>query len=314
MIGMIVLLVLAFVLLAFFEGSEMAFLSSNKLKVRHLADNGNRSAAIVRRFQRDPQRILTTILVGTNIAHVMVASLFAYMMQAHAGIDEEWIVTLLLVPFIIIFAETVPKDWFRQRADDFIYRIAPVLLFFEKILKPVSFSISFLVGFLVGFMERSERRNPFVTKEEFRSIVDESARGGVLGEHEKQLIHTILDLGSTSVGDVMVRLKEYPHIELSKKVSDAKVLARQTKKSLVLVYEEIPSIVVGVLYVFDILFEDDPDAGLGRYLRSPLFVSQSASVEKTITLLQSKHSSYAVVTNDKLEVVGVAAIENLIRF
>lgn len=314
MIEMIVLFLLVFVLMAFFAGSEMAFVSSNKLKLKHLVDSGSRSAGIVYRFQRNPQRILTTILVGTNLAHVTATSLFTYAMRNYAGLTTEWLDTLILAPFIIIFAETVPKDWFRQKADQFIYKIAPVLLFFEKLFLPVSVVILALVDFLVGFMESRSKRNPFVTKAEFRSIVEESARGGVLGEHEKRLIDTILDLGTTSVQDVMVRLKEFPHLELSKKVSDAKALARQSKEPFILVYEEIPSIVVGVIYVFDILFEDDPETRLAPYLRSPLFVSQHDSVEKTIALLQSKHSSYAVVMNDEREVIGVVDIENLIRF
>ncbi len=305
---------LMFVLMAFFAGSEMAFLSCNKLNLKHLADSGQRSARIVHEFQKNPQSVLTSILIGTNVAHVTLVSVFTYAAEKYGSVHEEWEITLILAPFIIIFAETIPKDWFRQKADDFIYRVAPVLLFFERLFFPIARVTLILTDFLVGLMHPETKRSPFVTKEEFRLIVDESAQGGVLLEHEKHLIHTILDLGSTCVAEVMAPLKQFPQLELSSKVKDAKELARANKKSMILVYEEIPSIVVGVVQVFDILFEEHPEASLAQYLRAPLFVSQELSVEKTILLLQSKHSSQAVVTNQNGEVVGVVSIENLIRF
>ena len=314
MIGLLILFSAMFLLMAFFAGSEMAFLSCNKLKVKHLADQGDRSASIVHRFQKDPHHVLTTILIGTNLAHVTLTSLFAYGMKTYIGISSEWFDTLILVPFIIIFAETIPKDWFRQKADDFIYTLAPVLLFFERVFSPFSRVILWFGDFLVNLMQPNAKSNLFVTKNEFRSIVDESTRGGVLSEHEKRLIHTILDLGSTTAADVMTPLRLVPQLELSRKASDAKTLAKNTNQPIILIYEEIPSIVVGVMYIFDILFEENPNAGLKQYLRSPLFIPQELSVEKTIYLLQSKHSSYAAVTNANREVIGIVEIEDLIRF
>ncbi len=314
MISLFISFFAMFLLMAFFAGSEMAFLSCNKLTIKHFADHGSRSAQMIHRFQREPKYILTTILIGTNLAHVTLTSLFTYFMHTYLGIQQEWAITLFLAPLVIIFAETVPKDWFRQKANDFILPLAPTLLFFKHLFSPLSKGILFLSDYLISFISDDEKRNPFVTKDEFRYIIDESAKGGVLLEHEKQLIHTILDLGSTAAGEVMMPLKHFPQIELSKKVGDVKEIARASKKPFVLVYEEIPSIVVGIIYVFDILFEKNLEMGIGRFLHAPLFIPQESSIERTIFLLQSKHSSCAAVTNLNREVIGVVTIENLIRF
>ena len=314
MIPTIISLIVFFILMAFFAGSEMAFLSCNKLAIKHLADHGSKSAQIVNHFQKDPKVILTTILIGTNVAHVTVVSLFTYFANIYLYLKDEWIITLLISPFIIILAETIPKDLFRQKANEFILPLAPIILFFEKLFLPLSKTFLLITDFFISFVSNEKKRNPFVTKEELRYIIDESAKGGVLLHHEKQLIHTILDLGHISVEEVMLPLKQFPQIELSKKVGDAKDVARNSKKPFILVYEEIPSIVVGIVYVFDILFEKNLDSGIGRYLHAPLFIPQEYSIEKTIFLLQSKHSSCAAVTNSSREVVGVVTIENLIRF
>jgi len=81
---------------------------------------------------------------------------------------------------------------------------------------------------------------------------------------------------------------------------------------MVLVYEELPSIIVGMIYVFDILFEEDEKRGLKDYLRSPIFLPRSTSIEMAFLTLQEKRQSYAVVMDSRREVVGVAPIENLL--
>src|SRR3989338_3628717 len=137
MILTLMTVIVFFVLLGFFAGSEMAYLSCNKLKLRHLADEGDRKANIVMRFHQDPKRFLTTILIGTNLAHVTIAGLVTYILEERFHLNEEWIITLILAPLIIIFGETIPKDWFRHKADDFIYRFAFILDFFDRLLGKV---------------------------------------------------------------------------------------------------------------------------------------------------------------------------------
>ena len=81
MISILITIVLAFVLLGFFAGSEMAYLSCNKLKLRHLADEGNRKAQLVMRFYKNPNRLLATVLIGTNLMHVTIVALVTYVFE-----------------------------------------------------------------------------------------------------------------------------------------------------------------------------------------------------------------------------------------
>jgi CBS domain containing-hemolysin-like protein len=81
---------------------------------------------------------------------------------------------------------------------------------------------------------------------------------------------------------------------------------------MVLVYEEIPSIIVGMIYVFDLLFEEDEKKGLKNYLRAPIFLPRSTSNEKAFLTLQEKRQSFALVTDMKREVIGAVPIERLL--
>jgi len=313
MITILILILVTFIGCGLFAGAEMAYLSCNKLKLRHLADQGNHNARLVMRFHSNPHRFLTTVLVGYNLMHVTLIALATYVFETRFGIDEEWVVVLVMAPLVIIFAETVPKDWFRYKADDFIYRFAPILALLDRALSGFSKMLEIITDILIALSGSSTKRSPFVTREEFGYVVDESAKKGVLHQHEKKMIHTILNLSTKPVNEVMIPLSKFPKISLTSKISDVKRIARKTKADAILVYEEIPSIVVGIIYVFDILFEQNEDKPLSQYLKAPLFISHDMSSEKALFTIQSKRCSYAVVINPLREVVGVVELENLIR-
>ncbi len=312
MIPTLMLLALAFALFGFFNGSEMAYISCNKLKLRHLADDGNPAAKIISRFHQEPQRLLTMILIGSNLMHVTAVGFATYLLETRFGIKEEWMITAILAPPIIIFAETIPKDWFRLRADDFIYRFAPILDLLDQLLGGVSVLLSRFCDGIVQLLGGKAKGTPVITRDEFRYVIEESARGGVLHDYEKQMIHTILNLSSVPVSEVLVPISKFPRLPLTSRVADVKDIARKTEADAILVYEEIPSIVVGILYVFDILFMEDENVPLARFLKAPIFIRQDTSLEKAIFLLQSKHASYGVALNFQGEVTGVVKLENLI--
>lgn len=313
MIAVVLLILIAFGLTGLFAGSEMAYVSCNKLKLRHRADQGDRRAQEVLRFHRNPKRFLTTVLIGNNLMHVTVVGLATYLAESRFGITNGVLITLFLSFPIIVFAETVPKDWFRYKADEFVYRVAPVIGFLDRLLGSVSDIMVSLTDFLAGLTAKHLARSPMITREEFRYVIEESAKGGVLLEHEKRLIDTILSLSSVRVGDVMTPIAKFPKVPITSWVRDIKDVARRTQTDAVLVFEEIPSLVVGIVYVFDVLFEINEDELLSRFLKAPLFISHDTSSEKAIFLLQSKHASYAAVINAENEVAGVVKLENLLQ-
>src|SRR3990167_9779044 len=110
MIIILFLIGLSFALSVIFAGMEMAYLSCNKLKLRHLADEGNKNGILAMAFHREPKRFLTTVLIGNNLTHVSMTSLATYLLGEKMHITNEWVIVAIIAPFIIIFAETVPKD------------------------------------------------------------------------------------------------------------------------------------------------------------------------------------------------------------
>ena len=151
-----------------------------------------------------------------------------------------------------------------------------------------------------------------MNEEEFRSVIEESTKSGIVAPHEKKLIDTILDFERIHVESVMIPVDKISKVDITAKVGDVKVLARRTHQKMLLVTEEIPTLIVGMIYVFDLLFEKNDEQGLKNYLRSPIFLPRNTSIEKAFLTLQHKRQSFAVVTDAHGEVTGVVPIERLL--
>lgn len=297
---------------AFFSAAEMAFVSTDRVKLREEAERGDSRARRLLDLFSEPREFLTAVLLGNNLVNVSAAALLTAFLEIRFGIENEWIVTAVLAPVLILFCETVPKGYGRFRARGFLMEHTRLTLFFQKLFRwPARILLAAAEIFFRGGKEAA-RKNILVSEDEFRFFIEESVRSGVLEEHEQKLVERILDFERIPIERVLVPLESLPRIELSSKVREAKAEARRTRAKVILVYEEIPTIVIGLLYVFDLLFEEDEEKGLREYLRSPTFLPKDTSLEKAFLALQEKRQSFALVTDPRREVVGMVEIENLL--
>lgn len=303
--------IICLALAAFFSVSEMAFVSSNKLKMRELADAGEVRAKRVMRLQEYPHHFLTVILIMNNIVNIAATSAIAYWLQSSFGIESEWLVMAITVPFFIILGESVPKDYGRLRSQSVLMNWSWVLHLFLKIFQKPAIWLLKGIDLLLAPFGGSASRSIFVSEEEFRLLIEESTKSGVLNPHEKKLVDTILDFERIHVDSVMTPVEKVASVEITESLAKAKDVARRTQARMLLVYEEIPSIIVGMIYVFDLLFEENDQQPLKKYLRSPIFLTRNTSIEKAFLTLQQKRQSFAVVTDFHGEVTGVVPIERL---
>lgn len=314
MTGLAILFVLCVILSFFFSGSEMAFVSGNRAHLRKLAEAGNVSARIISKLYKRPQHFLTTVLIGNNVVNITATAVLTYVMSVHYGVSSEWLVTAMMTPLLLVIGEVVPKDYCRLRAHSFLLTFARVLDLVSRLFSLVTFPILKVVGFFLAPWGVTADKHILVNEKEFRSLIEESAQSGVVSTDEKKMIDTILDFEKIRVENVMVPIKKISVIDIHAKVEDVKKIAAKTRTRMVLVYEEIPSIVVGMVYVFDVLFEESEECSLKKFLRSPLFIPKNTSIEKAFLMLQEKRQSYALVMDRVHEVIGVVSIDNLINF
>lgn len=311
MINLLIIFLVCLFLSAFLSACEMAFVSSNKIKLREKADAGNFWARRVVDLQNQPQYFLTAILIGNNVFNIAATSIVAYWFGEYLKIENEWIVTAITAPILIVFGETVPKDFGRMRAEGMLLTAAPILEIFVKVMYWPSRLLLRAMDFVVGSSHGEMDKSIFVSEKEFRSLIEESAATGVLAKHEKQIMDTILDFERIHVESVMIPVDRIVRVPITATVGEVKTLMKAHPVRMVLVYEEIPSIVVGMVYVFDLLFEEDNAQGLKTFLRSPIFLNSQTSIEKAFLTLQNKRQSFAAVTDAHGEVVGAVPLDRL---
>lgn len=312
MIIYFLIVILCLALSAFFSGAEMAYVSANKIKIRNMADAGNAAAKKVDRLLGKSKYLLSALLIGNNIVNVCIASILTYILHSFFNIENEWVATAVSAPIMLILGEQVPKDYCRIRAESFLLRNADLLGCVLWVLKiPVQIILKGIDFFLKG-VKASGHSSIFVSEEEFRSLIDESAQKGILDCHEKQMIDTILDFERIELHSVMVPIKDVPKVSLTDTVKDVKLIAKQTRAKMLLVYEELPSLIVGMVYVFDILFIENEEQSLKEFLRAPIFLPEHLSAETAFLTLQQKRQSYVLVTDAMRDVTGVVPIEKLL--
>lgn len=297
---------------AFFSASEMAFLSTDRVKLRELSEQGVLQAKRLLDLFTNSREFLTAMLIGNNLVNVSAAVLLTVFLETRFGIENEWAATSLLAPVLIIFSETVPKGYGRFRGRGFLMDHTNLILFFSKLFAWPARLLLGASGVFLGTGQGSGQRNILVNEDEFRFLIEESVRSGVLEEHEKKFVERILDFERIPIERVLIPVAAVPRVELSEKVKDAKERVRQTGSKVILVYEEIPTIVIGMIYTFDLLFEEEGKKGLRSFLRSPIFLPKETSLEKAFLTLQERRQSFALVTDAQREVVGLVNIENLL--
>jgi len=309
-----ILLLFFFIMAAFFSGAEMAFVSCNRIKIRKMASEKDPKAMLVEEFQENPKKFLAALLIANNLAHVGVVAVTTALFEHQFGGQSEWVITLATAPILIVFGENIPKVYCRQKASQIIYQVAPVLGFFYHLFLPLSSAILKLGDHLAALFGQNDHKSPFVTKEEFAYLIEEQTRQGVIAPEEKRLVEMILNFEQTKIDKIMLPIEQVPQVEMSSKVSDLKKLAQRTSATFAVIYEEIPSLVVGVVHVFDILFEKNEDRSLTPYLRSPVFLSKNISAERAFLRLQKQHQSFALVVDEDREVVGLVSMDHLLAF
>jgi len=228
MISLIFVCLICFVLSAFFAGIEMAFVSINRLKIRELADAGNNAARIILSLLNHPHHFLTTLLIGNNVVNITLTAIFTLFMVRRFGIENEWIVMALLSPVLLIFGEMLPKDYCRLRSQTILFRYSGLLWFLSKLFYIPTVVVMKGVDLFLAPFRTALNKSIFVSEEEFRHLINESTKTGVVTHDEQRLIETILDFERARIESVMTPLAKVPKVNITSHVSDVKKIAAIT--------------------------------------------------------------------------------------
>lgn len=313
----IILLLILIILSALFSSAETAFTAVNKLKLRHMAEEGNKRAKRTLKLVDNPSKIISTLLIGNNIVNISASALTTLIAIEKYGYNATAAATSILTIVIIIFGEITPKSFATQYAE-------PVAMAFSKpvgilmvVLTPlviIFYSIASVIIRLFG--GNINQGHPLVTEEELKTMVDVGSEEGVFEDDEKEMLFNIFDFGDLQVKDVMVQRVDVTAIDVDADLDEVMEIVASEQFSRFPVYGEDIDDIVGILNVKDLLFLTDEDKktfDLRKYIREPYYAYEFKRITELFKELKKNRTHISVILDEYGGTVGIATIEDLLE-
>ena len=308
----LLIMLLCLVAEAFFSGSEIGIVSADRMQLRHKAANGSRGAKLALSMLEKPEWLLSTTLVGTNIAVVTNTTMATALMIHLFGDQFAWLAIILVAPPIWIFGEIVAKSVFQQRAETvtpyaiFVLRAASYLFY------PILIFFSLLTRVLTKLLGGGETRNPFTLREAISSMIEMSAPEGDIQPHERHMIRRVFDFSETTAKDIMVPLVDVVSVPRDASCREARLLAKEHAHKRLPVYDERVDRMIGSLNVLDLLSKNG-DASIEEFVRTAHFVPASVGIDSLLSDFRRGDGVMAVVVDEYGSAEGIVMLEDILE-
>lgn len=302
----------------FFTSSETAYLSLPRLKLRSMVEQGRRNAKKVAALKANMDRLLTTVLIGTNFLNSLasaIATAFAIDLLGSRGVAIAPFVTAF---FITTFAQIVPKTAAGLHPDTFTCFSAWPLMILEKLFFPIVWLFEMLSHGAVVLVEKILKpAGAIVTEEELKTLIDVGSHEGTIEKDESRLLNKIIKFNDLSVNDVM---KHRSQVSMINQEADYGEVINQfltSGFSTLTVYSGHRENVVGVLNYKKVLFcseEIDKSKGFaGRQMSEVLFIPGTMSVLDILQQFRTSEHKFAVVLDEQGQTDGIITMEDILK-
>ncbi|MBJ7607976.1 MAG: HlyC/CorC family transporter [Candidatus Dormibacteraeota bacterium] len=317
MSALVGLLVVALMLAAFAAASETALTSVSRLRMRLMAEEGNRHAAVVVRLHNDPNAYLSTIL-SVNTVAVIVASTTSTLIIANTHPDfPEAAGTAILSVIVLVFCEIAPKSLALRFNERLALVLARPVATLTRLLRPLVGLLTLISNSLLRVATRGRNVvGPFVTEEELKLMVSLGQQQGVVEYGEQEMIHGILEMTDMTVREVMVPRIDVIAIESHRTVAELIDLVIQHGHSRIPVFEESMDNIVGVVYAKDLLraaARADDQRPVTTLMRDTYFTPEVKHVGELLKEMQQRKVHMAVVVEEHGGTAGIVTFEDLIE-
>ena len=310
------ILVLLLILSSIYSMAETAMMSLSRGKVRHLAEEGNPRASWLERLVREPNRLLSTVLVGNNISNVIASTLATALFIGYFGAMGVTWATVVMTLAILMFAEILPKTYAAHNPDRVASKLAPFLEVSARLFFPIAQALTWLaVGVVRAFGGKAEGGR-LVTEEEIRNLVEVGEEEGLLEESEREMIQGIFDFGDTVAREVMVPRIDVDALDSTATLSQAADAVVHFGHSRLPIYHQTVDDIVGVIYARDILaFLDEraPETLVHELMRPVHYVPETKKIDELLGDFRRQRTHIAIVLDEYGGTAGIVTIEDLLE-
>ena len=311
----LVLVVVCLVLSAFFSSSETALTTVNLIRIRNLADNGDKAAAWVLKARRDQSKMLGAILIGNNVVNLSASSMLTVLVTDVFGSQAVGAATGVLTLLVLLFGEITPKTIATLEAEKNALRFARVICLLMTILTPVIFVVNLLSGGVLRLLGVDPNKpTDSITEDELRTIVEVGHEEGVIESEEKEMINNVFDLGDSVARDIMVPRIDMSFVDVEASYEELMEIFRRDHYTRLPVYEDNTDNVIGIINMKDlILLEDRAAFSVRDYLRQPLFTFESKKLSELMIEMRKTSNNIVIVLDEYGATAGLITLEDILE-
>ncbi|MDO5041404.1 MAG: hemolysin family protein [Peptoniphilus sp.] len=313
-------IVICIIFSAFFSGSEIAFASVNKIRLRTRADSGNMTAGIALDIAENFNDTLSAILIGNNLVNIASSSIATIIAMELVGSGATLIATTAMTIIILIFGEITPKVVAKKTSFQFVCFAALPLKIIKTIFKPLVVLVVFLVDKLSVLWENSEEE--FYDEGDLIDIIENIESDGVIDKEKSDLLQSALSFSDISVSNIITSRRDMLAIDLDDSEEEIKEKILNSPYSRIPVYEENIDNIIGILHT-NIFLErfiaskgeekEDFHVILRETLLDTCFAHETMKLHKVFKLLNRGKVQMAIVIDEYGGTMGCVTIEDLVE-
>lgn len=298
---------------AFFSGAEIAFFSITEARLKALADEGHKGAKLGLKLRSNPQRLLSTILIGNNFVNMAAASLVTLIAIRLFGSEAVAVAIGFLTFMVLLFGEIVPKTLCAKHAETAVKILAYPIYWLEKLFFPFLY---FLEPFILRLTGGRGLTVPFVTEEELKIMLDEGGKAGVLETDEVKMIKNVFEFNDVISEDAMTPRIYMFTLDGTQTLEGARQALYKAKYSRIPINDGNPDNITGILYRSHALMElaqGHTHLRLNELAKPALFIPATKPADDLLKQFQQEKRHIAIVVNEFGGVVGLITVEDLLE-
>ena len=312
MTGQIIAIAVCVAFSAYFSATETAFTSINRIRLKNMANDGNKKAKEVLELAENYDNLLSTILVGNNIVNIAMTSLATVLFITLYPKYGATIATAVTTIVVLIFGEISPKSLAKENPEKFAMISAPVIRFFMLILAPINWIFAQWKKVLAKVFNADGVRP--ITEEELLTMVEEAQTEGGIDEEQSELIQNAIEFNDLDAWDVLTPRVDIMAIEIDETEEEVEKMFLETGFSRLPVYEDDLDNIVGVLNQKD--FHNHIKGGrasISAYVKPVIFVAGSMKIAQLLKKLQTVKTHIAIIVDEYGGTDGLVTMEDIIE-
>ena len=311
----LIILLLLLVLSAFFSSAETALTTVNKIKLKTMADDGNKKAARVLNVVTRPKKMLSAILIGNNIVNLSASSLATTLAIDIFGSVGAGIATGILTLLILIFGEITPKSIATINSTTLSLLFAPIICGLMWLLTPVIAIVNFMAGLCIKiFGIDPDFKDDTITEDELRIMIDASHESGEIEGDERAMIHKVFDFSDACAKEVMI-----PRIDMTMVDSDISYdelisVFKEDMFTRLPVCEPDSEKIIGMVNMKDFLgLVPSENFSVSDYLRDVYFTYEMKNVSDLFDEMREESTTVSIVLDEYGDLSGMITMEDLLE-